>query len=239
MTPFVGRWCSMDAPVEAPPPKRSRRDWRRWAPRAVFESVLIVFSVVLALGLTNWVEQRKTAAEVADAREYFVAEIRANRAIVTGDAILPHHRRLRSIFADAAGLPAPTQADAMRAYGAMFETGLHVPPLRDAVWRSVQTGELLGEMPLEDVFLLADVYAAQSQLLESNGRFVEGMPPVLAGLERGDGVRAAIMAGQLHLGDVVAGEEGLVRLYDRALARLDPDGEAATSPTGDAGRAGS
>lgn len=228
----------MDAPADAPPPRKSRRDWRRWGPRAVFESLLIVFSVVLALGLTNWAEQRKVATEVAEARAFFIAEIRANRAILLDDSILPHHRRLRTVFSEAAALPRPTQADAMRAYGAMFQTGLHVPPLRDAVWRSTQTGELLGEMPLEDVFLLADVYAAQAQLLESNGRFVSGMPPVLAGLERGDGIRAAIMAGQLHLGDVVAGEEGLVLLYDRALARLDPEGEAATPRTRDAGRRG-
>ena len=228
----------MDAPADAPPPRKTRRDWRRWGPRAVFESLLIVFSVVLALALTDWAEQRKIAAEVAEARAFFVAEIRANRAILTDASILPHHRRLRSIFSEAASLPQPTTGDAMRAYGAMFETGLHVPPLRDAVWRSVQTGDLLGEMPLEDVFLLADVYAAQGRLSDTNGQFIAAMPTMLAGLERGDGVRAAIVSGQLHLGDVVAGEEGLVRLYDRALARLDPDGAPATSPPGDAERAG-
>ncbi|HEV7227776.1 hypothetical protein [Brevundimonas sp.] len=228
----------MDAPADAPPPRRTRRDWRRWGPRAVFESLLIVFSVVLALALTNWAEQRRVAAEVAEARAFFIAEIRANRAILVGDPILPHHRRLRGAFNDAASLPAPTVGDAMRAYGAMFETGLHVPPLRDAVWRSVQTGDLLGEMPLEDVFLLADVYAAQSRMADMNDQFFTTLPPMLASLERGDGVRAAIVSGQLHLGDVVAGEEGLVRLYDRALARLDPDDAPATSPPSDVGRAG-
>jgi hypothetical protein len=227
----------MEPEVDAQPPPR-RRNWRRWAPRAVFESLLIIFSVVLALALTNWVEERKTAAEVAEARAFFVAEIRANRDILLSEPILPHHRRLRRIFSEAAGKPTPTVSDAMGAYGAMFETGLHVAPLRDAVWRSVQTGDLLGEMPLEEVFLLADVYAAQGRLTQTNGQFVAAMPAILADLERGDGVRAALISGQLQLGDVVAGEEGLVRLYDRALEKLDPDGAPATSPTGDAGKKG-
>ncbi len=39
----------------------------------------------------------------------------------------------------------------------------------------------------------------------------------------GEGVRSALMTGQLHLGDVVASEEGLVRLYDRAVKALDAD----------------
>lgn len=61
-----------DAP---PPPSRPapRRNWRRWGPRALFEGALIVFSVILALALTNWAEDRKIDAEVAEARAFFIA----------------------------------------------------------------------------------------------------------------------------------------------------------------------
>ncbi|HEV2081468.1 MAG TPA: hypothetical protein VGR32_03335 [Brevundimonas sp.] len=228
----------MDASTEAPPPKKLRRDWRRWGPRAAFECALIVFSVILALALTNWAEDRKVAAEVAEARAFFVAEIRANRQLLASDAFLPHHRRLRRVFNEAAGLEILTRVETMRAYGAMFETGLHLPPLRDAVWRSVGSGELLGEMDLEDVFLLADVYAAQARVMGTHDRFVASLPPILGEIERGEGLRAGVVAGQLSLGDVVASEEGLIRLYDQALARLDPDGETATPRTRDAAPAG-
>lgn len=225
-------------PDDDAPTHRPRLNLARWGPRAAFESLLIVFSVVLALALTNWAEERKTAAQVAEARQFFIAEIRANREILLSEPILPHHRRLRRIFNVAAGQNSPTVDDAMNAYGAVFETGLHVPPLRDAVWRSAQTGDILGEMPLEEVFLLADVYAAQGRLSQTSGQFVSGVPALLGQLEQGRGVRAALVSGQLTLGDVVAGEEGLVQLYDRALARLDPNGTPATSTPGDAGRKG-
>ncbi|WGM32885.1 hypothetical protein [Brevundimonas sp. NIBR11] len=211
--------------TETEPPHPVRKAvirWRRWLPRAAFESVLIVFSVVLALMLADWADRRRTAAEVAEVRAYFIEEIRANRAILVSDPILPHHRRLRSVFGEANEGEA-TQAGAMRAYGQVFQSGIHVPPLRDAVWRSAETGDLLGEMPIKDLFLLADIYKAQTTLADLSNGFIAGTPGVLSALENGTGVRAAIVTGQLHLGDVVASEEGLVSLYDRALAKLDPD----------------
>jgi hypothetical protein len=211
----------MDEPSPAERPTRRRPiAWRRWLPRAVFESVLIVFSVILALAVTDWANQRRTAVEVAEVRGFFIEEIRANRAILVSDPILPHHRRLLEVFNETADSETLTVAGAMAAYGAVFETGIHIPPLRDAVWRSAGTGDLLGEMPIEDVFVLADVYAAQAHLMETSTGFVSNMPPLLAGLEKGEGVRAAVLTGQLHLGDVVATEEGLVALYDRALIAL-------------------
>lgn len=211
----------MDEPSPTESPRRRRPiAWRRWLPRAVFESVLIVFSVVLAMWVSDWSNQRRTAAEVAELRDFFVQEIRANRAILVSDRILPHHRRLLGVFNETAGSETLTVAGAMAAYGAVWETGIHIPTLRDAVWRSAGTGDLLGEMPIEDVFVLADVYTAQAHLMETSTGFVANMPPLLAGLEKGEGVRAAVVMGQLHLGDVVASEEGLVQLYDRALIAL-------------------
>lgn len=164
-----------DAKTEtaAKPRKPSALRWRRWLPRAAFESVLIVFSVVLALMLADWADRRRTAAEVAEVRAFFIKEIRANRAILLSDPILPHHRRLRTAFGTANEGEA-TQAKAMQAYGQVFRSGIHVPPLRDAVWRSAETGDLLGEMPIEDLFLLADIYKAQTTLAELSNGFIAG-----------------------------------------------------------------
>ena len=141
---------------EPSPVRRVAIRWRRWLPRAAFESVLIIFSVVLALMLADWADRRRTAHEVAQVRGFFIEEIRANRAILVSAPILPHHRRLREIFSNVSEGDV-TQAQAMAAYGQVFQTGIHVAPLRDAVWRSAETGDLLGEMPIEDLFLLADI----------------------------------------------------------------------------------
>ena len=64
-------------------------------PRAIFESLLIVFSVFLALGLNSWAEDQREAERLAEMRTYLVQEIRLNRDTLASDHWLPHHTRLR------------------------------------------------------------------------------------------------------------------------------------------------
>ena len=92
-------------------------------------------------------------------------------------------------------------------------------------------------MPIEELFLLADIYKAQARLEDQGVSFFIGMPGVLAGVESGEGVRAALLAGQLHLSDVVAAEEGLIQLYDRALGVLDAKTPAPAATRKDDGAA--
>lgn len=232
----------MDDLIEPPPPEPpARRLWPAWGPRAVFECVLIVFSVVLALALTNWAEDRKTAERVREARAYFVAEISANRALLADEAFLPHHRRLIGLFSRAGEIENPTTQQAMPVFDALFETGIHVAPLRDAVWRSASSSGLTAEMPLTEVFILSDIYRQQDQMERMSETFVGSMPALQTGLENGSGVKAALTSVTFHLGDVTASEARLIRQYDAALDRLDPDGrlrrEAATPRPGDDGAA--
>src|SRR5262249_35976830 len=76
----------------------AHRGWRglaaNWGPPAAFQSVAIVFSILLALALNGWMENARTATRVAEARAAFVAEVRANRALLLSDAFMPHHRRM-------------------------------------------------------------------------------------------------------------------------------------------------
>lgn len=192
----------------------------------MFESVLIVFSVVLALGVTNWAEARKTDRQVAEARAFLISELQANQAILVDPAYLAHHRRLRGIFNDLSSSGALTQESVVPAFGALFETGIHVPPLRSAVWRSVNSGDLTSEMDLEELFLLSDIYALQTRLEGQSVAFLGSTGTILAGVESGEGPRAGVTSVGLYLGDLVAAEEALIQMYDRALLRLEA-GEAA------------
>lgn len=197
--------------------------------RAGFECAMIIVSVLVALAVANWAEQRKTASRVAEARAYFVAEIRSNRDMLARPAFIPHHKRLQEMFSETAGIDGLTRAQAMPAFQALFQTGIHVAPLRDAVWRSASSSDLLAEMPLTEVFLLSDIYRQQEQLIRTHEGFIEGSPAMLAGMEAGHGVRAGVSSTQLHLGDVVAFETDLLAQYDKALTALDPDGDGAAA----------
>lgn len=83
----------MDA-TPAPAP----HGWRSWLPRVLAESVLIVFSVLLALGVDQWREDRALAREVAEARAAFANEMHDNRDLLTSDRYHPHHKAMWTHF---------------------------------------------------------------------------------------------------------------------------------------------
>ena len=215
-----------DAEPSAPPRRNPFARWRRWLPRAVFESVLIVFSVILALGLTNWAEDRRTAHRVAEMRGFLIQEIRANRADLATDDYVPHHRRLKQGFAQAGGMPnmTVTRQSAEPAITALFAGGgLRLAAPNDAVWTSVSASDLFEHLEPEEVFMLAQVYRAQESLESTNRAGYEnaiGLLDILS--DEGDAHRQ-MMRMTLYLEDLIQQETNLLRLYDRALARMDPD----------------
>lgn len=203
-------------------PKHSA--WRglieEWGPRAVFESVLIMFSIILALSISNWALNMQTEARVREARAYFVQELRANRAILLGEDIIPHHRRLHSVieglnFNEPIGLTASEPARA-----AVFETGIHVAPLRDVVWRTYSGNELMEKIPPEISFALNDAYRAQEQLATLQSSYYPVLSQLPAQMMTSQDLRGPLISLQLHLGDLIGSEEYLLSRYDAALQAL-------------------
>ena len=89
-------------------------------------------------------------------------------------------------------------------------------------------------MDAEELLLVSDVYRGQASLERVDQQMVGVVAPLLQSIETGEGMSAALMTLGLLLSDVVALEGTLIQRYDAALAVMDPDGEAATTATGDA-----
>lgn len=225
-------------PIETRPPRRRLPPlkWRRWAPRAAFESVLIVFSVVLALSLTGWAEDRRTAHRVADMRQFLIAEIRTNRDGLASEAYIPHHEQLKLAFADAGGMPGMevTSQSARPALDRLFSSGLQLMATQNAVWTSVSASDLFEHMDPEEVFMLARVYRAQESLDSINSAGYDNAVGLLNVLSDEGNVNRDMMRMTLYLEDLIQQEKTLLRLYDQALARLDPQPDAAATRTDDA-----
>jgi hypothetical protein len=224
------------SPPEAGVADRSRpalRTLRRWAPRAVFESVLIIFSVCLALGLSQWAEDRRTAERVDDIRGFLAREMRENRALLVSDDYLPHHNRLKRDFSAAAGRQSdPVDPEATRiAMQNMLASGYHPPQMKNAVWTSVSSGELIEHMPPEDVFLLAEVYRGQQTLEQWSDQGADTAVGLLDILQRPEEAKNRLIRMVVFLEDMTAQERRLIELYDRAIAQMDPEAaDASTSP---------
>jgi len=68
-----------------------------WLPRVLFESALITVSILLALGLDEWREDRQDQETVEIALSNFIMELRQNKARV--DDAAPFNRGLRDVLA--------------------------------------------------------------------------------------------------------------------------------------------
>jgi hypothetical protein len=68
-----------------------------WLPRVIFESALITVSILLALGLDEWREDRQDQETVEIALSNFIMELRQNKARV--DDAAPFNRGLRDVLA--------------------------------------------------------------------------------------------------------------------------------------------
>lgn len=215
----------MDQPAEqeAPPPRRGRvvgETVRRWLPRALFESFLIVFSVLLALWLSQWNERRATEQRVVEVRQFFAQELRANREMVRSQYYLPHHRRLRGGLEAVMSETVP-MAGKRAAVEALYRNGIRFPAFRDAVWRSISGGEVLEHMKPEEVFMLADIYRMQDQLGHSGLAFYPTLLQTPGDLMDVDVAQGKALTLMLYMSDLVAGEEQLLPMYDRAIASLE------------------
>ena len=199
-----------------------RFGWRRWLPQAVFESVLIVLSLVLALAMSRWVEDRRTAERVEEARGFFAEEIALNCRRLAAPDSMQFHRRLLSEVAAAVEAGEPAKAEA-----AAFRRGVRPTLFRDAVWRSLSSGELLESMEPREVFALASLYKLQEQLSQvNNGMQVTVMQATAQADPAREAAGGLAKSLRLYFGDVTAIEDEIMRMYPEMLRLLDADAAA-------------
>jgi hypothetical protein len=67
-----------------------------WLPRVIFESALITVSILLALGLDEWRENRETEETIRQAMFNFLSEIRRNKAGV--DDVVAFNQGLHDVI---------------------------------------------------------------------------------------------------------------------------------------------
>jgi hypothetical protein len=187
----------------------------RWLPRLIVESILIVVSVLAALAVNDWKAGRERSARAEEERAAFAKEIASNRALLTSDTILSHHRRLQAEYSKvtAAGGTDP---------GTLFETGVHPAALGDAAWRSFSGGSIFADFAADDVLLLSNIYHAQADLERRDEAFLAALLMPRADRDTPEYQRDSARSITLFLNDLVPAEERLLKSYDSALEQLGP-----------------
>ena len=207
---------------------RAQHGWRSWLPRVLAESVLIVFSVLLALGVDQWREDRELARQVQEARTAFANEIRGNRDLLRSDRFHGHHKRMWAHYRALAEASRENNEARLAELNAItnkdFSKGVWPTPLRDAVWRSFSQSGIIRHMKPAEVFLLADAYREQEGIDKWHHRMFDIWSEPSADIDRPEYKRSKIETTRSYLADVVAAEERLLEKCEEALAELEKSG---------------
>jgi hypothetical protein len=195
-----------------------------WLPRLIAESAVVIFSVLFALAVDEWRENRSLARQVAQARTAFAEEMAGNDSLLASEWGRPYHARAWDAYKalhNAYRQNNSAQADSITLHiGEIFNTGVHPPPLRDAVWRSLSGSDLIRHMEPREVFLLADIYREQEQLDHAFRRMLDVWLQPSPFKQDPAYKRDDADVTRLFLADVVAAEDRLLKRYKEGLATL-------------------
>lgn len=199
---------------------RQGSGWRSWFLRALFESALVIVSILAALAVNEWRDQRELAKQVQQARLAFAREIQANNAtLLSTDSGLPNHERLLARYREVSTKPSITGED-MRAIYEEFPSGVNMLRLRDAVWRSLSGSDVLRRLEQGDLFLLAEIYRQQEEIDDFNRAMYAAWRQVNAEADSPGYVKDNLRTTRAYLADVIAAEKRLRALYEQALQRF-------------------
>lgn len=181
-----------------------------WVLRAGFESMLIVVSIVLALAVDEWRQNRQDEELATQSLEVFEREIRQNLARV--DAAVPYHAGLRAVVARmAAGENAGPDLRSV-------VEGLEPAVLLSTAWETALATGALTHLEFELVQALSLTYSLQARFREESR---SDRPDLSSAANRTPGSdRDLVERVGSYLEGLVRDERELQGVYAQALAMI-------------------
>ena len=184
-----------------------------WLPRVIFESALITVSILLALGLDEWRENRESEATIRQAMSNFLSEIRQNKASVEDAA--PFNQGLHDVV-DQRYKNGDIQSmsdfiNIMDSYSPVV--------VRSTAWETALATGSLAKMDYGLVSALSLTYGLQSRYEQTNRGAISRLtsPQVLSN----DTLDLAVYNSLQYLEDVTSMETELAVVYSEATAVIE------------------
>jgi hypothetical protein len=188
-------------------------DFHVWLPRALFESVLIVFSILLALGLDQWKEDQEIEALVNRSVASFEREILANKLRL--EDVSAYHRGLEQVLRQQSEDSARRSVKEFRDVMAALEP----PAFLSSAWQTALATGGLGRMNYELVSALSLTYGMQ-QRFDDDYRTESRVLLAPASLNK-DTLELTVFYAARFVADVTRSEAELVVFYEQTLALID------------------
>ena len=184
---------------------------RSWISRVLVESVLVVGSILLALGLDEWNEDREFEDLASRSLVNFEREIQQNRLRL--EDVTPFHVGLRDVLAnmDAGGADVP--ATTIRNILEGFQPALLV----STAWETAVATGALGYMDYDVVSGLSLTYSLQERLVTLNR---SGLNDLLMGGLRNGEPDLLVYTANRYMRELTEAEQGLQGVYDLVLGLI-------------------
>ena len=201
--------------------KRSHLHFKVWFSRTIFESLLIVFSILLALGVRAWQDSREVNQLIARSMTSFREEIARNRSRI--DDLYRYHVGLQSVLAE---MSAHSDSESKQDIDNVLDS-LQSAVLLTSAWDTALATGALGEMDYNKVFVLSLTYSYQQKFQTI---YSSRLDDVLD-LTGNDSVSAKRLSASAtrYLAEITSAEGDLRAAYDEAM-RMMQDGELDEEP---------
>ena len=180
-----------------------------WLPRVLFESALIVVSILVALGLDEWREDRQDDETVQLALSNFASELRQNQARV--DDAAPFNRGLRSVLRNHYR---DDDIESVEDFVNMVESYAPVV-LQSTAWETALATGSLAKMDYNLVSALSLTYSLQNRYQLASR---SGMADLTSPQNLSEEKLSLAMYNSIHyLDDITSMEEELGVIYNEAF----------------------
>ncbi len=184
-----------------------------WLPRVLFESALIVVSILVALGLDEWRENREDEQLVRHALTSFLGEMRKNQLLVEDAA--PFNRGLRNVLNMHYLNDDISTVDE---FVVMVESYTPVD-LHSTAWETALATGSLAKMDYTLVSALSLTYSQQNRYVAATRN---GLDEVLSPQNLTDEtLKLAIYNSIRYLDNIATSETELAIIYDQAIGVVD------------------
>lgn len=208
----------MSVETIAPPPRpkheeKQRRvfirrvSWPSWLLRVFVESFFIMFSILMALAVENWRENRQHQRLAQQTLQVFEREIRLNLATI--EDLAPYHAGLRSVVAQA--LANPAEAADMRT----IVEGIRPTILQNTAWQTAGASGGLTHINVETTWQLSLTYSFQERYRQQS---LAALPNFsLAATANGEELQRNVRQMYNYLNELVTLEQDLSAAYRQAI----------------------
>lgn len=197
---------------------KSKLDFRH----LVIESILIVFTVLLALALSEWRSSIKEDNTKEAVLKNIIKEIESNKQDL--ESKMGYHQEMSQKlgeYVESDSLWSTLKYNSgIEAMIQIMDKGLQNPALQSGAWRSAELSGIVNTFDFETLYILSTVYQVQNEGPSSTWKT---MAALFGNPYSFDPANARTLGRMLQLGfrELYSQERSLIYSYDNALEKLE------------------